>query len=102
MATLNVSWILPTTRESGKPLAVSEIADVEVFISADLGLHYTSLNKFPPTVLNTRTQELEPGEWRFRGIVHDKNGRVSKPVDRTFVVADTTNPSALTDLVLTL
>jgi hypothetical protein len=52
MARVTVNWVLPTTRESGKPLAVSAIKDVLIEVSAD-GTSYTTVGRYPPTTLTT-------------------------------------------------
>jgi hypothetical protein len=101
MANLNISWALPTTRESGKPLNPSDILHVRIEISADGGANYGLVGDFPPDVLNTVVQDVDFGEWTVRGLVADTKGRVSNPVVAQVVNEDTTPPSELT-LVLEL
>jgi hypothetical protein len=102
MANLKVTWTLPTTRESTKPLNPADIRGVEIQLSADLGTTFTKLEEYPPAVLETVITELEPGEWRVRGIVYDTNNRASKPLVATLVIPDNTAPGALTQLTLDL
>lgn len=99
MANVKVSWVLPTTRKSGKPLLVEQIAFAFVEMSADLGANFGPVGQFPPDVLETTVTELEPGEWVFRGSVQDTAGKVSGTVEARIVVEDTSPPS---DLQLTL
>lgn len=98
---VNVSWVLPTTRESGKPLNPADVAGVELSISADLGANWSVYDTFPPSVLTTVLPELEIGEWQVKGVVKDTAGKVSKPVVASIVVPDDTAPGNLTSLVLT-
>lgn len=100
MTDITVTWVLPSTRESGKPLDPADIDRVILEMSADGGVNYVGVDEFPPSVLATTVVELEPGEWFFRGTVRDTAGRKSKPLVRSTVIADTSPPGALVDLVL--
>lgn len=91
---VNVSWVLPTTRESGKPLNLSDIAGVEISLSAD-NVNWSPYNTFPPAQANTVIPELEIGEWFVSGVVVDTAGKRSKPVVASIVVPDETAPGAL-------
>lgn len=102
MANVRVKWTLPTTRQSGLPLQVSDIAAVEIAQSADGGASFGVIDVLPPTTLETVVQDLEPGEWFFRGVVVDKAGRRSDPKSGSVVVPDETPPGQLLTLVLTL
>lgn len=99
MANIRVTWQLPTTRESGRPLSVSEIQGVEIALSADGGQNFVVIDTFPPTVVETTVTELEDGEWHVRGVVIA--GKRSQPVTRSIVI-DTSAPSSLPDLTLQL
>jgi hypothetical protein len=96
MANVKVSWVLPTTRESGKPLAVNDIDVVTLEQSADGGANFVVIDVLPPTILETTVTDLEPGEWFFRGTVRDRAGRTSKPVVGSISIADNTAPGELT------
>ena len=98
---VNVTWVLPTTRASGKPLAIADIAGVELSLSAD-GVNYSVYDTFTPDVLTTVIPELEIGEWFVSGIVKDTTGKVSPAVVSSIVVPDETPPGALLALNLTL
>lgn len=95
---VNVNWLLPITRESGKPLDLSQIAAVELSLSVD-NVNFTAYSEFPSTVLSTVIPELEIGEWFVRGVVRDTAGRKSKPVVKSIVIPDETPPGTL-DLTL--
>jgi hypothetical protein len=91
---INVSWSLPTTRESGKPLNPADIAEVTLDISVD-NVNWSFYNTFGPSVLSTVLPEMDYGEWFVRGIVKDTGGRASQPVVKSVVVPDTTAPGPL-------
>lgn len=91
---INVSWVLPTTRESGKPLAVSDIAGVEIGLSVD-NVNWSLYDTFTPDVLSTVIPEMDIGEWFVSGIVVDKAGKKGKPVVKSIIVPDETPPGAL-------
>ena len=95
---ITLVWALPTTRESGKPLAVEDIRHVAVDVSADGGDTWALLGAFPPNVLSTEVTDLDFGTWTFRGVVEDIKGRVSAPLVATLVNEDTTPPSVLLSL----
>ena len=91
---VNVSWVLPTTRESGKPLANTDIASVELSLSVD-GVNFDAYDTFLPAVLSTVIPELDIGEWFVQGVVVDTAGKRSKPVVQSIVVPDETPPGVL-------
>ena len=95
-----LSWALPTTRESGKPLAVEDIQHVNVEVSANDGVDWALVGTFPPDVLSTQITDLDFGTWRFRGIVVDNKGRASAPLEAVLVNEDTSPPSALVNLAV--
>jgi hypothetical protein len=97
---VNVSWVLPTTRVSGRPLDPADIADVQLSLSAD-GVNWSPYDAFLPDVLSTVIPELEVGEWFVQGVVRDTNNRVSSPVVASVVVPDESAPGNLVSLVLT-
>jgi hypothetical protein len=101
MANVRVAWTLPTTRQSGKPLSPADIAGVELAQSADGGANFGVIDTLPPTTTSTLVNELEPGDWYFRGVVIDTAGRRSSPVVKSISIADTTPPGELS-LTLTL
>jgi hypothetical protein len=95
---ITLVWELPTTRESGKPLAVTDIQHVAVEVSANGGADWASIGTFGPELTSVPVSDLDFGIWTFRGIVVDTKGRASAPVETVFVVEDTTAPSALVSL----
>lgn len=95
---VTLSWALPTTRESGKPLAVEDIQSVVVEVSANDGADWALVGSFPPNVLSTEVTDLDFGTWLFRGIVVDTKGRPSAPLQAVLVNEDTSPPSALLTL----
>lgn len=91
---VNVSWILPTTRESNKPLDPAQIASVELSLSAD-NVNWSAYDTFPKEVLATVIPELDIGEWFVMGVVVDTAGKRSKPKVASIVVPDDSAPGSL-------
>ena len=102
MANVKVVWVLPDVRKSGKPLKPEDIDHVEIQISADKGVTFVKYDDFPREILETTVTELEPGEWVFKGLVHDIQGRVNNGKTASIVVPDTTPPGELQVLTLEL
>lgn len=92
-------WELPTTRTSGKPLAIDAIKEVAIDVSADAGATWVPIGVFPPSVLSTEVTDLDFGTWLFRGVVVPVKGLPSAPLTATVVNEDTSPPSALVMLV---
>lgn len=99
---VNVAWVLPTTRESNRPLDPADIAGVELSISADGGANWSVYDTFPPTVLSTVIPELDIGTWLVSGRVKDTAGKFGKPKQGSIVVPDETAPGELLELTLSL
>lgn len=100
MARVTVKWVIPTTRESGKPLKLSDVHHVRVEVSAD-GVSFANVGDFTPDVTETVLDDLDFGTWTFRGLVVDTAGRVSQPAFATVDIVDTTPPGP-TVLTVTL
>ena len=96
---VTLQWALPTTRESGKPLAVEDIQHVSIEVSANGGADWALIGTFTPDVLSAQVTDLDFGTWLFRGIVVDTKGRPSAPLEASLVNEDTTPPSVLLNLV---
>lgn len=95
---VTLQWALPNTRESGKPLAVTDIQYVDVMVSADAGATWAPIGAFPPSQLSTQITDLDFGTWLFKGVVVDTKGRSSQPLVATLVNEDSTPPSVLLTL----
>ena len=93
-----VSYDLPTTRQSGLPLDPADIAGVEVSLSADGGANFAVLDTVAPPATSLEQTELEPGDYMFRLIVIDTNGRRGNPVDEPFAIPDDTAPGEVTNV----
>lgn len=102
MASVKVKWTLPTTRASGKPLALADVAGVKLQISANGGQTYTDLPQAKATDTERLFQDLEPGEWRWRGAAVDTKGRTASWSNATFVIEDTSPPGVLPTFVVEL
>ena len=101
MARVTVNWVLPTTRQSGKPLDPAAIKHVLIEVSAD-GVEYARVGTYTPDIRSAVVDDVDFGEWFFRGTVVDTAGRQSLPLIASIVNEDTTPPGQLVDLTLTL
>ena len=96
MANLNIAWVLPTTRESGKTLLLQDIAHVLIELSADGGQTYIPVGQYAPGTDSTVVADIDLGTWFVRGTVVDTKGRTSVPTVASIVYEDNTPPGALT------
>lgn len=96
MKTIVISWILPTTRQQGGPLAVADIARVEIELSADGGVNFTPVGSFNNDVLETTVADLPFGDqYEVRGRAVDISNQPGNWVAEPFVLADDSPPGAL-------
>lgn len=103
MSDARIAWVLPTTRESGLPLAESEIQFVELSMSADAGANYVVVGAFAPPLLETLVSDLDVGTYRFKAVCVDSNDRRSADsAEVPGVVLDTSPPSAIAELTVTI
>ena len=98
--TVIVNWQLPTTRASGAPLDPADIDFVEIAASADGGANYGVLQNVAPPETQLTVPDLEDGEWFFRGVVVDQDGRRSDPLSGS-ITLDTSPPAALGAIQIT-
>jgi hypothetical protein len=97
MKTIVISWILPTTRQQGGPLAVSDIGGVEIELSADAGVNFTPVGVFTPDILQTQVADLPFGDqYQVRGRVIDQTGQAGNWAVELFSLADDSPPGDLT------
>lgn len=97
------TWVLPTTRESGGPLPIEEIRHTVIQASLDQGSTWTPLVNVPPgETQQFFIQDAEAGQWDFRGVVVDTNGRTANPVFGSATVPDETAPGPITEFSVTL
>ena len=96
MKNIIISWILPTTRQSGGPLPVEEIQHATLELSADGGVNYSPLGEFPPATLSLPVNDLPfSDQYVVRGTVVDVAGAIGNPVTEAFVLADDSPPGDL-------
>ena len=93
MPTAVVSWTLPTTKENGNPLPVTDIVGVDVSLSTDSGQTFILLDTVPSGVPQEYSiLDLANGEYIVRLRVVSVDGK-SVPVNTQFaVVASAPNP----------
>ena len=97
------TWVLPTVRESGRPLPVSEISHTVIDVSLDGGANWTELAQVPAADPQTFTvPDAEAGDWAFRGTVVDTNDRRGASLQASVTVPDETPPGVITDFEITL
>lgn len=98
MANLIINWVLPTARESGRPLPVSEIRHVSLGLGVAAAGPFTPLGDFLPNVLTNTVEDLAAGDWTVRATVTDIRGKVSKAT----IASDYADESAPGQVTLTL
>lgn len=77
MSTLTITWVLPTVRSDGSPLALSEIASVSIF---DMGASNPSVPvSVIPSAVTSATIDPVVGDHGFTVVVTDTAGRVGLP-----------------------
>jgi len=102
MRDATINWVLPTERESGRPLPLSEIAGTQVSLSADGGANWTQIDTVPAADPQTvSVQDLDNGDWIVRFEVADTDGRIGAPYDHAFV-SDDTAPGQVTNVEVIL
>jgi hypothetical protein len=102
MKNATLSWTLPTLRESGGPLDVSEIQHVLVEISADNGVNYTELNRVAPPATTLLVPDLETGTWKFHLTVVDMQDRRSAAVPFEVLIPDESPPLGVSNVTVVL
>lgn len=95
MATIRLTWVFPTVRESGKPLDPADIQFAELQMSADQGANWMTVDMFPPSVLTTDVNDLEPGTWGFRIRCIDTQNRAGAWNTIAPEVMDTSPPGGM-------
>jgi hypothetical protein len=100
MKTVNLNWDYPTTRVDGSPLAASEIAGVQFFMSADGGANFAELDFIAAPETAHIVPDLVEGAYIIRGVVVDKGQRRSGPRDASvsFGVPPVEEPPVPTEL----
>lgn len=97
MTDIIIDVTLPTTRQLGGALPVSEIRGYTLALSSDAGANFAPIGaEIAPDVLATPVNDLPPGnDYVVRGIVFDTNDQPSNPVVLPFVIADDSPPGDL-------
>lgn len=99
MAQVKLSWVLPSTRANGKALDPSELAGVEIRMSADGGANFgPTATVTPSEVQQFVVDNLVAGSYLFRFVVVDVDARRSDSFDANADVL--APPSALSDVVV--
>lgn len=94
------NYVLPTTREDGSPLAVSDIAYVDVQLNAGAG--FATVEHNPATLTSVTLTELEPGTYTARFVVVDRQDSPKSSVPADISVGVPVDvlaaPNAVTDV----
>jgi len=99
--TVNVTWDLPTTRTSGRPLDPALLAGVDVSLSADGGVNFVLTDTIlPADVQAVSFPDLVDGDYAIRLVVRLTDGLESAGVD-TPIVLDTAAPEDVANIQVT-
>jgi hypothetical protein len=97
MSTATLNWTIPTVRADGAPMDISEVSHVAISMSADGGANFgpesNVLSTDPQTFV---VDSLVPGNYIFRAVVVDTDGRRSGDADQVGNVL--APPGVITDL----
>lgn len=94
MYTETLTWILPTTRADGSPLAVADIAQINLYDSANAPPTTPLKTITDPTILSFTTGALAPGAHSFTVEFVDSAGDISPPSNAVAVTVPLEPPSA--------
>lgn len=99
---VTVAWELPTTRQAGAPLPISEIDHTLVELSADVGANFIDLAQVQPTdPQQVFVPDTEVGEWHYRISVIDTNGKQGVPHIEVVTVVDDSPPNSVVNVTVT-
>lgn len=100
MKNIVIQWVLPTVRQQGGALSVSEIQQVDIELSADAGASYSVIGVFTPDVLEVPVNDLPfSDQYIARGRAVDTADKVGNWREEPFVLADDSAPG---DLIITV
>lgn len=103
MADIEITWDLPTERQSGGPLDLNDIDYTAVEISADGGTNYTEIDRVPRASDQRFVQtEVEAGTWLFRLAVYDTAGERGAAHVESVDIADETPPAAVMNVTVNI
>ena len=100
---VSVTWDLPTTRQSGLALDLTEIQHVLVAFRVIGAPEFTTLGQVLPTDPQAfAIADVDIGDWELRLVVVDTANRVSAPVDTAFNIPDESPPGVVVNVAITL
>ena len=97
MSNVLITVELPTERESGQPLSLTDIDRVDIELSTGSAFALVDSIIAPGTTL--QVNDLPNGAVVFRAIVYDLNGKASSNFDVAF---DNSGPKAVTSMTVTV
>ena len=74
----SLSWVAPSEREDGTPIALSEIAGYRVYYGVTVGEYPHHFDITDSTSVQTNLQNLPPGDYVFVITTLDTDGRESE------------------------
>lgn len=96
MKNIIINWVLPTIRQLGGPLPISQIRDVEIELSADAGASFSGLGFFLSDQLSTPVNDLPfSDQYMVRGRCFDTADQSGGWVVVPFTLADNSPPGDL-------
>jgi len=96
MKNILITWVLPTTRQQGGPLPITDIQDVKIELSADGGANFSSVGTFTTDILEAPVNDLPVSDqYVVRGWATDTSGQDGDDVDVPFTVDDDSPPGDL-------
>lgn len=96
MRNILINWVLPTTRQLGGPLPVSEIKFATIELSGDAGASFAPVGDFPPPQLSVPVADLPfSDQYIVRGRVEDITDQPGAYVEVPFTVDDNSPPGVL-------
>lgn len=100
---VTISWDLPTVREDGSPLLASDILEVQVSIRVDNPTAPWTLvaSISPASPQDFTAGDVDVGDWEYKLVVVDTEGRLGAAVITKFTVVSDAPPEIVTNVVIT-
>jgi len=93
---VRLEWDLPTKKDDGTDLDVSEIAHVSIEQSSDGGQTYVEIDKFAASILETVVADLDYGTWFFSATVTNTAGKPGGTVFGSITLRSDAAPGLVT------
>lgn len=77
MSNIKLSWVDPATLSDGKSIPADFFKSVDIALSADAGVNFSTIATVDPGVQTYTVQDLPPGTYQFNVTAQDALGRAS-------------------------